>query len=244
MVAILEHDEGVCDRRWHGVGRYLCCADLCDNLIDLGELLDGRFKLALHADGLRQTSAGNAQRVKRNITFVQIRNELSAHATGQKTRQYGENGCTTHNQFASTDCPFQHRAIQLGHAPHSLGFLLRDLARDKLSNRSGNEREGQCHRTSQRDNDGQGHRVEHLSFHAGERKDRDVDGGNDEQAEQAGLDHLGTGAGGQSKALIPGQQTPQGVLTLAEAAQTVLNNDDRAVDDQTEVQRTQAHQIC
>ena len=46
------------------------------------------------------------------------------------------------------------------------------------------------------------------------------------------------------EALVARQQPPELMLRLAEAAQAVLHDDHRAVDDQAEVERAQAHQVA
>ena len=97
--------------------------------------------------------------------------------------------------------------------------------------------------TGKRDDHGKRHRVEHLPFHAGEGKDRDVDRRDDEKAEQAWLDHLCTGTCRQGKSFFPSQQTALKVLPLAKATQAVLYDDDCPIDDQAKIQCAQAHQI-
>ncbi len=44
--------------------------------------------------------------------------------------------------------------------------------------------------------------------------------------------------------LLARQQAPELVLLLGEPPQAVLDDDDRAVDDEAEVERAQAHQVA
>jgi len=85
--------------------------------------------------------------------------------------------------------------------------------------------------------------VEGFAFDAGQRKDRKIDDGDDRHAEQAWFHHLRRGAFHRPEALGPGKHSPEPVLLLAKPAEAVLNDDDRAVHDQPEVQRAKAHQI-
>ena len=61
-------------------------------------------------------------------------------------------------------------------------------------------------RRGQRDDHGERHRVEHLSLDAGQREDRQVDRGDDQHAEQAGLHHFGRCARRDLEALVPRQR--------------------------------------
>ena len=86
--------------------------------------------------------------------------------------------------------------------------------------------------------------MERLALHAFESEDRHVDDGDDQDAEKARLDHLGRCAGRQLEAFLAIQQSSERMLRLAEPAETVLDDDDRTVHDQAEVQCPQAHQVA
>ena len=243
FAAILQHDEGVSDRRRHGVGRNLCGADLGDDFLHLGKLLDPGFQLALHANRLRQTRSGDTHRVQGDVAFIQVRDELGSQACCKQAGQHHQHCRCRDDGDSQLNRLLEKRCIEAADAAHHLGFLLGNLAGDKQGDRSGHEGQRQHHRAGQGDDDGQGHRMEHLSFHARQREDRKVNSRDDEQPEQGGLDDFRTGTRNQRETLIAGQQATELVLSLAEPAQAVLHDDDRAIDDQAEVQRAQAHQI-
>ena len=86
--------------------------------------------------------------------------------------------------------------------------------------------------------------MEHFSFDARERKDRQVDDRDDDHAEDRRLDHFTGRSGREAEAFVPGEQPPEFVLRLGKTPQAVLNDDDRTVDDQTEVQCAETHQVA
>ena len=59
-----------------------------------------------------------------------------------------------------------------------------------------------------------------------------------------GLDHLFAGEPDLVEPFGEGERAPQGVLALGQAAQTVLDDDHRAVDDEAEVDGPQAHEVA
>ncbi len=85
--------------------------------------------------------------------------------------------------------------------------------------------------------------MEHLSLDARQGEDRQVNRRDDQYAEQAGLHHLRRRAGCDLEALVPRQDPPESMLRLAEATQAVLDDDHRPVNDQAEVERSQAHEV-
>ena len=99
------------------------------------------------------------------------------------------------------------------------------------------EGERQQQRPGQGEDDRPGHRLEHLPLDAAEGEDREVDDDDDADPEGDGPDHLVGGLGGE----LPHRLVA--ALRLAEAADDVLHQDHRAVHDQAEVDRPQAHQV-
>ena len=83
--------------------------------------------------------------------------------------------------------------------------------------------------------------MEHLALDPGECKDRQVHHSNDGDTKKAGTNHFVGSLEHQLQTFLESQLTL--VLGLGQAPDTVLDDDDRAVDDQAEVQRPQAHQI-
>ncbi len=94
----------------------------------------------------------------------------------------------------------------------------------------------------QRHQHGQRHRREHLSFDAGQREDRQIDHADDQRAEQARLDDLLRAREDRRRsARCASAARPRLMLLLGQQAQAVLDHDHRAVDDDAEVDRAQAH---
>ena len=98
---------------------------------------------------------------------------------------------------------------------------------------------------AEREDDRLRHRAEHLPLDAGEREDRQVDDGDDELAEdrRACGPRARLRRRGASRSVAV-EQAPEAVLLLGEAADAVLDDDHRAVDDEPEVDRAEAHQVA
>ena len=86
--------------------------------------------------------------------------------------------------------------------------------------------------------------MEGLALNARQREDREIDDGDDDDAENARPDHLSTCRGHEPKALVAAQQASRFMLCFAKAPQAVFDDDDRAIDDQAEVERAKTHQVC
>ena len=86
--------------------------------------------------------------------------------------------------------------------------------------------------------------MEHLALNAAKRKDRDVNHGDDADAKQAGPNHLAGGGVHHVQAFLKCQLTfANAALRFRQATNAVFHHDDRAINNETEVQRAQAHQI-
>jgi hypothetical protein len=98
--------------------------------------------------------------------------------------------------------------------------------------------QGKQHRSRQRENDGPRHRPKHPAFRTGQGQDRQVNDDDDADREghwPADLDRSST------------DDVDDGRRTLAssgKAPNDVFDHDDRAVDDQSEVDCAQAHQVA
>jgi hypothetical protein len=117
----------------------------------------------------------------------------------------------------------------------------RDKQRDRRRDEGEREQQGaeQAHHHRER------HRVEHLSLDAGQREDGHVHRATMMTTpNRLGLITSRVASNTVWKRSLPRQQAPQPVLLLADPAQAVLDDDHRAIDDQAEVQRAQAHQIA
>ena len=121
--------------------------------------------------------------------------------------------------------------------------MLLDSPAEKQRDTRGYESERQQHRGGQRQYHGDRHGVEHFSFDARQREDRQVHGRDDADAKQTRPDDFGAGPRRKFEALLAMQDAAQARLFFAEAAQRVLHDDHGAVHDESEVERTEAHEI-
>ena len=139
---------------------------------------------------------------------------------------------------------FQSRQInRLGRA-HQDVFLLRDFSRQKQREGGGNERRRENHRTRQRQDNGVSHRMKHFALHSAQREDWQIDDHDDERAEEAGADNFLGGVADDLEAFRARQQAFQFVLFVAESPDAVLHDDNRAIHDEAEVERSEAHQVA
>ncbi|EKD38321.1 MAG: hypothetical protein ACD_75C00774G0002 [uncultured bacterium] len=85
--------------------------------------------------------------------------------------------------------------------------------------------------------------MKHFPFDAGERKDWQVDNHDDELAEkQRSACFPGCGKD-LVEALGPGQRPSVMLLGMGQSAHAVFHDDDRTVDDDPEVEGSEAHQV-
>src|SRR3546814_3044339 len=87
--------------------------------------------------------------------------------------------------FRSIQDAVEHRTIALAETAHQPILLLLDLAGNEERHRGRNQGERQEKSSGQREDDRDRHRVEGLSFDAFEREDRQIDRGDDDDAEDA-----------------------------------------------------------
>src|SRR5437899_1517050 len=85
--------------------------------------------------------------------------------------------------------------------------------------------------------------MKHFSFDAGEGEDRDVNDRDDDDAEKHRVRDLFTRRKHDFASLLAVEPTPEFVLPDSELTDYVLNNHNRAVDDESEIDRAQAHQV-
>ena len=185
--------------------------------------------------------------MQRDIAFVKTRHELAAHARGkQSTEHHGDHRDSQYQRLVEHRKP-EHRLIAALGPKHQAAFLFADLVADQQRHGGGNERDRQDHGAQQGGDHGERHRVEHLSLHAGEREDRQVHHHDDELAEQQRSTRFPGGRKHLVKALVAGQGPAcRGLymgLRMGKPPHAVLHDHHRAVDDDAEVQRPQAHQV-
>ena len=91
--------------------------------------------------------------------------------------------------------------------------------------------------------DGTGHGLEHLPFDTLEGEDRDVDQGDHGHAEEHRSGDLTRGSRQLGRTLIFGQGSSEGPDTLLKPSQEILHHHHGTVDDEAEVDGTEAHEV-
>src|SRR5438874_9593416 len=85
--------------------------------------------------------------------------------------------------------------------------------------------------------------MKHFSFDPGEGENRDVNDRDDDDAEKHRVGDLFTRRKHHLASLLAVESAPEFVLPNSELTHHVLNNHNRAVDDESEIDRAQAHQV-
>ena len=86
--------------------------------------------------------------------------------------------------------------------------------------------------------------MEHLPLDAGEREDGDVNHRDDDHAEEHRRTHLLAGGEHGLRPFLDRERAAQLVLPHAELPHDVFHDDDRAINDEAEINRAQAHQVA
>ncbi len=120
-----------------------------------------------------EAGAGNAQRLQRDVAFVEARDELAAHARGERRRSATSTSATA--PAITRDAPAQRhvaaparRAARAAHQRRSRVSVTRP--RQNSATAAGTKVSDEQHRAEQRHDHGERHRVEHLSLDAGQRR--------------------------------------------------------------------------
>ena len=180
----------------------------------------------------------------RDIAFVEVRDELGPETGRRHAAQRDKRQSTSQRSLRPIEDAVEHRAVALAEPAHQPIFLFFDLAGHEQRHRGRNQGERQQQSGGKREDDGDRHRMEGFALDALEREDRQIDGGDDDDAEDARLDHLCAGRSDETEAFVAVEQAPEPVLSLAEPAEAVLDDDDGPVDDEAEVERPEAHEVC
>ena len=120
--------EHIGDARRHRVGGNICSTDLGKYEIHFRQFLDFFLQRVLHCNGLGKTGAGNAQSMDGEVPFIQSREKLASHASGQKKAQDNKNSGKSNNRwpiiqrkvqygFVNIANPFQQRIFFLRYTP-------------------------------------------------------------------------------------------------------------------------------
>ena len=181
--------------------------------------------------------------MQRDVPFVKIWNEFRTKPRCAYRTERDQCECAADQQFAVRHRLVEQRRVARVEPGHDPALLLLDLAGDEQRDGGGDEGEREQHGRRQRQNHGNRHRVEGLALDPGERKDRQVNHRDNHDPEQAGAHHFRAGLGDQPEPLLAVEQPPHPVLRFAQPSQTVLDDDNRTIDDQTEIERAETHQI-
>ncbi len=145
---------------------------------------------------------------------------------------------------ARTQSDIERRPVEDARARHHRTVLLAHPARHEQRDGGRNEGQRQDERRRQRHDDGDRHRMEHFPFDAGQREDRHIDDGDDQNPDQARTDHFAGRRCRERKSLVPREQAPEPPLAFGKAAQAILDDDHRRIDDEPEIERAETHQIA
>ena len=182
--------------------------------------------------------------MEREILLVELGNELATKA-GESDERDKEN---CRSRADGHPWPGQRLVEQwLITAPRRrqhARLLLLDLASHEQRHHRWHEGQredkgcGQCQHHRDR------HRREHLAFHPVEREQRQIHQDNDGLTKHRRADHLARRNHHFVKPLLQTEQPVFMMLTLGKTAQAIFNDDDRAIDNQTEIERAETHQIA
>ncbi len=230
------------DRRRHRIGRHLRGAGAGEGFLHLWNPGQPPLERHLHLERLREAGSGDAHRLDRDVALVEARDELAAHPRrGVSAHDDQRHGRGRHDD-AQTDREIEQRHIGPARGAHEPVLLLGDLAGHEQRDSGRNEGHRQDAGAQQRHQHGQRHRREHLAFDAGQREHRQIDHGDDQRAEQAGLDDLARRFDDRLEAFLAAEQAPSLRLFMGEQTQAVLHDDDGAIDDDAEIDGAEAHQ--
>ena len=85
--------------------------------------------------------------------------------------------------------------------------------------------------------------MKHFPFDAGEREDRDVNDRDNDDTEKHRVRDLFTCREHNLKAFLARKSASEFVLSDSQLAHHVFNDHDRAVDDESEINRAETHQV-
>ena len=182
--------------------------------------------------------------MEREILFIELRNELPTKA-GEGDERGKEN---RRSRADSHPWPGQ-RLVEQGliAAPgcrQHTRLLLLDLTSHEQRHHRWYEGQRQDKRCRKRQHHRDRHRREHLAFHPVEREQRQIHQDNDGLTKHRRADHLARSNHHFVKPLLQTEQPVFMMLTLGQTAQAIFNDDDRAIDNQPEIECAEAHQIA
>ena len=176
-----------------------------------------------------------------DIAFVQVRQELGPEPGCKQAAARDQGDRDADGQPAETQCRGKQGPIREAGAGDKRVPAVPDRLAEQERNGRRHKGDGQHHGAQERNHHGRGHGMKHLAFHARQGKDRNVDCRDDADAEQRRADDF---AGGLADGFQPFLQRLRAAGSrFAQPPQAVLDDDDRAVHDQPEVQCPQAHEV-
>ena len=243
VLARLEHHIDIRAVGRHGIDRNLRRAGAGEDFLDLRHLFQPLLHRRLQCDSLRQAHAHSPDGLDRDVPFVQIGDELATQPCGEPTTGQHQHHGSGEEDDTGLEREAQQRLVATARGREDDVVLLLDRPTEQQGHARRHEGDGEEQRGGERHHHGLRHRVEHLSLHTFQRKDRQIHRRDDEHAEQAGANHFRRGVIDRIHALAEAERALLRTL-LREPAQAVLDDDDRAIHDETEVQRAQTHQVC
>ena len=229
----------------HQVGGYLGGAALAHHHLHLGEGHQPFLHQGVVAHTGSERAALRQDAVEGEVPFLQLRDELPAHAQegGHGKGQQSER--TDHHPSPEAQRQFQRGPVGTANGLHHPVAEVpggSGAARHEQRAHHGHVGQAQDDGTQDRVRDRLRHGPEHLPFHPAQRQDGQVHDQDDQLAEGGGVHHAAGGAGHLVVHPFP-VQAPAGRQVL-HAVQHGLHDDHRPVHDQAEVDGAQAHQVA
>ena len=179
-----------------------------------------------------------------DIAFIQVRDELRSHTARRKRRYCYQDDSSRYHRGPKLQRGIEDRGIKPPCPAHQTAVLFRNLSGYEHRDGRRNEGEGQKEGSRQSHDDGNSHRMEHLSLDAGQGEDGHIDEGDDRHTEQGRPYDLACSGCRKRESLVTVEQTPEAVLSLAQSPQTVLDDNDGAIHNEPEIERTETHQVA
>ena len=213
-------------------------------MIHLGKLLHEQFfGGALQCHRIAQGNAVAANHLDRHRAFIELRNELRAQLGEQPPGAGKEEKGDRHHQPPQPQGSGQQGRVKCLRASHDPAFFFTDVAAQEPRAQRGHQGERQHERAHEREHHGHRHRAEHFPFDPGERENRHIDDRDNEHAEKHGPGHFAGGTAHFRQPLCGQELSPQLMLFLRDVPQDVFDHHDGPIDNEAEVDRSEAHQI-
>ena len=204
----------------------------------IGELFEqGAFHLGVEPHRLFERRPSQADHVDGDRALRELGHELRPEVRGdhpKRNEQHG--GRKPDNRQLVVHRQVQDRGVEPLENPDKKRFTVVQLLGQNQAREHRHQGHRQQHRTSKGEDHRQRHRAEHLPLDAFEREDRQVDDHDDQLAEHRRLADFDRGVTHDL------QPRPARGVTCRKVADAVLHHDDRAIDNQPEVDGPQAEQ--